>query len=833
MPGPYVKKLDLNQGQVSFHNIGDGVFHRRLLPNGKTLWPTLQSSNFKNLALRSLGNDYPNNPPNHNNNFPKPNLISNIFDGNKGTAFRSLGPVNRNNVLTIDLGKEIVPAKIVVTFPYISPGFDSTGELEIFYTNALEGDTPNLTPGFIRPTATYIDNDFIQKTIAPNTGNENTVLSPANSGTEVINGDDNSFNIFELTEEDPTGAGALGPEGRRYIHFQFFDTVYSGNFGISNIEIWVEVSGESQRDFNIEFDDALLDLEGWKNPRYYGSKLTGKLINEYNGPSGSYAGDITYGKNPVVENKTTALYIVDTIVGGEEDPQFAQIKGHSYLGIKQIIIINQEENTVQIIDRNAEDFEVFHRFITNDFPTGGKFKAKIIDNSIQNNLKNEYFVKFNKGYLLRAFNFKLVNDSITHKIVNEDPGFIGAGSIDEVKFNNIFLYGDNFTEQNQLNFTNIQTRFQPQDTTRSSSLFFSFANSSGLALDTIGDELSPSFDSSSIFKNKFTRQYYSGSVGIIEDEGVENYEYTDGISAGTTLGSVHNSSYFKAQKFIMIDTLNFLRENETTTELHLTLLQGSKDFAPGFNDERSIGTFEVSSETRFQEHTVAMGFLPVRSELKLRGKSNDNRFYPQINAYTDRIRMNYIIATATGTNLDFVPSSSAQSNAPITDLITSNRIFIQGGPLGSHPKTRFGNTVFAATAGTSIADWTIENDYSGSYYSRETNTGIGVVLNPQNQNPDSFQINSGSANARLAGGLEAHRHPNFDYELSFLDKDHTLISNINKEVELFDGMGQKGIVLIPEHLTPDIEKNIDFYLKQAGITEKITKKAPRRPERGR
>ena len=46
-------------------------------------------------------------------------------------------------------------------------------------------------------------------------------------------------------------------------------------------------------------------------------------------------------------------------------------------------------------------------------------------------------------------------------------------------------------------------------------------------------------------------------------------------------------------------------------------------------------------------------------------------------------------------------------------------------------------------------------------------------------------------------------------------------------------MGQKGIVLIPEHLTPDIEKNIDFYLKQAGITEKITKKAPRRPERGR
>ena len=62
--------------------------------------------------------------------------------------------------------------------------------------------------------------------------------------------------------------------------------------------------------------------------------------------------------------------------------------------------------------------------------------------------------------------------------------------------------------------------------------------------------------------------------------------------------------------------------------------------------------------------------------------------------------------------------------------------------------------MFNAVAGTSIADWTIENDYSGSYYSRETDTGIGIILNPQNQNPNSFQINSGSSNARIAAGLK-------------------------------------------------------------------------------
>ena len=35
-------------------------------------------------------------------------------------------------------------------------------------------------------------------------------------------------------------------------------------------------------EYNVEFDDALLDLAGWRNPRYKGSKLKGIRINEFN-----------------------------------------------------------------------------------------------------------------------------------------------------------------------------------------------------------------------------------------------------------------------------------------------------------------------------------------------------------------------------------------------------------------------------------------------------------------------------------------------------------------------------------------------------------------------
>jgi hypothetical protein len=57
----------------------------------------------------------------------------------------------------------------------------------------------------------------------------------------------------------------------------------------------------------------------------------------------------------------------------------------------------------------------------------------------------------------------------------------------------------------------------------------------------------------------------------------------------------------------------------------------------------------------------------------------------------------------------------------------------------------------------------------------------------------------------------------FSYQLSFLDKDHTLITNLDKTAELFDGIGTKGILLIPNNTIPKIKNNIYYYLQRAGI----------------
>ena len=73
----------------------------------------------------------------------------------------------------------------------------------------------------------------------------------------------------------------------------------------------------------------------------------------------------------------------------------------------------------------------------------------------------------------------------------------------------------------------------------------------------------------------------------------------------------------------------------------------------------------------------------------------------------------------------------------------------------------------------------------------------------------------------LSGSMSSSNYysGSFDYQLSFLDKDHTLITNLNKDSELFDGIGAKGIIIIPDNTHPKIKNNIQYYLQTAGIID--------------
>lgn len=553
-----------------------------------------------------------------------------------------------------------------------------------------------------------------------------------------------------------------------------------------------------ERQLIAEFDDSLLDQAHWKNPRYVGSKLTAAKINKFTN------GDSSFQTHPVITNQTTAIYIANTVIGGTEDAQFANIEGHSYVGISKIILVNYENNTIQILDKTTEPYIEFHRFITNDFPTGNKAYVKVIDESIQTNLKGSHRVKMNKGFLLKSFEFNYAgetsgSDYHTEKVLTEN--------------NSMYLYKSGSFVDNFFNTGSVAN--SPAKVPNKNDLKFRFGVAEIFAADTGSsahghafnvNRLGPLFISSSIFNNKFTQQYYSGGLGLIQHQPDAYTASSDSQAfAATGLGS--------ASRFLAVDTLNFLSSQsadtslteQEKTELHVTFLDGKKDFAPGFHDERSIGTFEVDqnlANLMIEQGGVCNASLPTSHEFVFKGR-DDGRFLPTLNTFSDTIHSAHLGSSSatnssSGAIIDAngcaspgsMTTGSGGVNGPslgtsvIVDQVQQIECYIQGGALGE-----IGFNV--AVSGTKFEDPTFGDGI-------ETNSSYGVSLS------GSMTIDN-----LYSGSLE--------YEVSFLDKDHTLILDLDKDAELFDGIGSKGIVIIPQNAMSEITNNIEYYLNEAGI----------------
>ena len=154
-------------------------------------------------------------------------------------------------------------------------------------------------------------------------------------------------------------------------------------------------------EYNVEFDDALLDLAGWKNPRYNGSKLTGAKINQFR------KGDTSYGLNPVVENKTACIFLGKDIDEGEAintSNQLVEISNHSYLTINKILFVDLETDEIEIISRENMSNIGFNRIVAENFPEGSSMVIKSLED-LPEKLKPRHAVKFNQGQLMKIYSY--------------------------------------------------------------------------------------------------------------------------------------------------------------------------------------------------------------------------------------------------------------------------------------------------------------------------------------------------------------------------------------------------------------------------------------------
>ena len=543
----------------------------------------------------------------------------------------------------------------------------------------------------------------------------------------------------------------------------------------------------SERLMGAEFDDALVDQAPWKNPRYDGSKITGKEINKFTpvetvGVGGyqkdGWLGDKTgqLGDTPVINNETTALYIANTVIGGTEDPQFATIKGHSYVGINKMLLINPSDDSVTIIDRAVEPYEEFHRFVTNDFHTGTRCKVKII--SLLDN---------NSMYLYTKGNFR--------------DNFIVTGST---------ATGTVTAQEDQLRF-----RYGVVE-------MFNAGTSSGHHGHLFDHRrIGPLFVSASIHENKFTQEYYTGSYGFIKHQ-------TEGVHIETQARMLGASGLGSASRFMGVDTLSYLSERNTDpflteqekTEVHVTFFKGTKDFAPNQHDERSIGTFEVDgnkAQLGIEQGDSCNDGLPTNHELVFKGRL-DNRFLPKIDTFIDTLQNAHLqllsadagcaptgslqgtvdgdgVTTATAATLGTQTLIGSIQAGVTVDKVEDFNCYVQGGALGVIGYIGANSASLFNASNPNGTPNTLAEIPLDSPSPLAPGAGGGGLFDP----PAGTLLHPGYGE----GSDKLMKSDNFytgsfNYELSFLDKDHTLILNLDKPSELFDGIGEKGLVIVPQ-----------------------------------
>jgi len=224
----------------------------------------------------------------------------------------------------------------------------------------------------------------------------------------------------------------INPVKYKSFRFSFTEFADSSTTEIESITAFIpnNLNKYSYKDYNVEFDDSLLDMASWKNPRYEGSKLTGTRINYFTEGDTQYP----YGLKPVIENKVCALFVANSVQNGgvatsSADP-LVEIKNHSYVTIDAIILCNLENNKVTKISH--EQFneteakkESFRRMIVDNFPEGSKIVTKIINNVNSILLKESHRVKFNQGLLMKLYAYTANTQGV------EDGVFGGYGVRDQ------------------------------------------------------------------------------------------------------------------------------------------------------------------------------------------------------------------------------------------------------------------------------------------------------------------------------------------------------------------------------------------------------------------
>ncbi len=189
------------------------------------------------------------------------------------------------------------------------------------------------------------------------------------------------------------------------------------------------------KSYTVEMNDSEFEREGWKRGRYKGTKLTSAKINKFT------PGDVTYGKEPVIEQYTKTVYVFN-----QANNSFGVNAGVFYpstdefeqtLPDKQIIgavnfkidravtfTVGNPRDFSQIepgTDKEDPSFHYFDTLLKTDLSLFNSCSVRFFDNVNNGFVKSKYIVGYNKGEFTPAASY-FQDDSATSTEVHASSG---------------------------------------------------------------------------------------------------------------------------------------------------------------------------------------------------------------------------------------------------------------------------------------------------------------------------------------------------------------------------------------------------------------------------
>ena len=532
-------------------------------------------------------------------------------------------------------------------------------------------------------------------------------------------------------------------------------------------------------------------------------------------PVVDYEGDKAYGKTPLIENTTTAIFIGTTIIGDEEHELWPSPgPDFSYLVLDRIIVFNIDDDSFFIIENKEENTETFGSIVKTTFPWASTFSIKLLDQQQSHQLKEKHGAHWNRGAWSTCATFtpnQASKSTIKHDYATlQDEYFVLDSNFpSSPKYYNIpkSKYGDvvyaepgSWAPFHQKGTGDVYydngdpTTFTNKYDTRVGGGLNQNMSGTGNPKDGLTTDqymkanhiANGANDYPDYWANSasFAASYWWDPTWKIEGDFIIN-EKNPSVNWWFMEGGQSSIKQVSASKAARSGSIKHFLEsvyNRPSPELYVKIFNKAKDIDTTFRNafllekKDTIGVNVTKPLSTFG----AIPWCPA-TRVGVKGSYKEGIYwdegFPTVGipaAYTPyfkKFELQYGIVSRSG---HYHPT------------------IYSGNPAGTPASPK----IYQTTAGSGIDVW--DKIWYGTNNRYFSNRGF---------DPDDAE------NASNSPLLEEWKICKME------DKPNYILTDLNKNIELPNTFGKKGFVVLPDNLSPEIKNNIDYFLKKAQLID--------------